>query len=168
MITKKVLASLGPEKAKIAFYLPNPPRLPEDWHESSALNIADLIALNGNHWRKILVIMAKIVCPNNAWREYLPLLLQQDESIHFGQTRLCPNAKIHFVCGQQSAHTLSLDSLSEPQSFRSIHRNNQAIYLIPYLDYRQCPNRTIDALRSAMQTYNTLNSLTREQAFHHP
>lgn len=147
----KTLTQIGPQNAKISFYLPNPPKLPVDWHESSKLNIEDLITLNGNHWRKIFVIIAKIVCPNNNWRDYLPQLLQRDESIHFGKTTLCPSAQIHFVCGQQSAQALSLDILTEPQSFRVINQSNQQICLLPYLDYRQCPNRTIDSLRATLR-----------------
>ncbi|QYJ84944.1 hypothetical protein K0I73_11855 [Shewanella mesophila] len=150
---RKKLTRLGSETAKIGFYLPNPPNLPADWDGASKVNIEELITLNGNHWRKIFVIMAKIVCPNNDWRDYLPLLLQQNESIHFGQSTLCPNAKIHLVCGQQSALALSLDILTEPQSFRVINQSNQQIYLLPYLDYRQCPNHTIASLRTALAAY---------------
>ncbi|QYK03315.1 hypothetical protein K0I62_12390 [Shewanella psychrotolerans] len=149
----KKLAQIGPKNADICFYLPNPPRLPTNWQASSNLNIEELITLNGNHWRKIFVIMAKIVCPTSDWRSYLPKLLQQDESIHFGKTTLCPNGKIHIVCGQQSAQALSLDVLTEPQSFRLINQVNQQICLLPYLDYRQCPNSTIDALRCALEAH---------------
>ena len=146
----KKLTQLGSDTAKIGFYLPNPPNLPADWHESSKIDIEELITLNGNHWRKIFVIMAKILCPNNDWRDYLPQLLQQNESLHFGKSTFCPHAKIHLVCGQQSARALSLDILTEPQSFRLINQFNQQIYLLPYLDYRQCPNHTIESLRAAL------------------
>lgn len=54
---------IGPATASYAFYLPNPPLMPEYWHWEQDNSIAELIALNGNHWRKIFTIMAKICAP---------------------------------------------------------------------------------------------------------
>ncbi|MGX9462133.1 DUF6942 family protein [Shewanella sp. A14] len=46
----------------IIFYLPTAPNLPEHWQATDIDAIAQLVALNGNHWRKIVTIMAKLCC----------------------------------------------------------------------------------------------------------
>ena len=50
----------GRHDADVIFYLPNPPILPLSWQSSQHDAIEQLIALNGNHWRKIVTIMAKL------------------------------------------------------------------------------------------------------------
>ncbi|WP_259394782.1 DUF6942 family protein [Shewanella sp. SR44-3] len=49
---------------EVAFYLPNPPILPNgvssSWQVNTETAIDELIAINGNHWRKIFTIMAKL------------------------------------------------------------------------------------------------------------
>ncbi len=146
---QRVTQQLGPLNAPNCFYLPNPPRLPQEFSTNA---LEPLIELNGNHWRKIIVIMAKIIAPNNNWRAYRNQLLQQNESIVFAQNRLNPKAKRHFICGQQSALALGLPPLNEPKSFDNFHWRGQQVYLLPYLDYRQCPNIMIDVLRQQILT----------------
>ncbi|TVP09079.1 DUF6942 family protein [Shewanella sp. KCT] len=158
----KNVKPLGQDDAKRCFYLPTPPLLPADWQlaqpadlnktdiEITSLNIGSLeslIALNGNNWRKILVIMAKLSAPDDDWRGYMHKLLQRDEQIRFGADALSPMAKEHYVCGQQSAIALGLTPLSDPKTFTHQQENNSQIYLLPYLDYRQCPNALIADLR---------------------
>ncbi|MBB1440171.1 hypothetical protein H5202_16105 [Shewanella sp. SG41-4] len=46
----------------IIFYLPTPPELPAHWQATHPDAITQLVTLNGNHWRKIVTIMAKICC----------------------------------------------------------------------------------------------------------
>ncbi|MGI2171306.1 DUF6942 family protein [Shewanella sp. MF05960] len=62
MQSNQATMMLGPQIADIIFYLPTPPILPADWQATQPDAIAQLIALNGNHWRKIITIMAKICC----------------------------------------------------------------------------------------------------------
>jgi len=62
----------GPAHPDIIFYLPTPPVLPAQWHAAQMDAITQLVELNGNHWRKIVTIMAKICC------------LQHDINIHKG------------------------------------------------------------------------------------
>ncbi len=158
----KNVKPLGQDGAKRCFYLPTPPLLPADWQlaqpadlnkadsEITSLNIGSLeslIALNGNNWRKILVIMAKLSAPDDDWRGYMHKLLKNDEQIRFGADTLSPQAKEHYVCGQQSAIALGLTPLNEPKAFKHQQENNNQIYLLPYLDYRQCPNALIADLR---------------------
>ncbi|WP_233768548.1 MULTISPECIES: DUF6942 family protein [Shewanella] len=52
----------GPMNPDIIFYLPTPPALPEHWQATHVDAVTQLVALNGNHWRKIVTIMAKICC----------------------------------------------------------------------------------------------------------
>ena len=52
----------GPMNPDIIFYLPTPPEIPLHWQASHPDAITQLVALNGNHWRKIVTIMAKICC----------------------------------------------------------------------------------------------------------
>ena len=52
----------GPMNPDIIFYLPTPPALPAHWCAYDANAITQLVDLNGNHWRKIVTIMAKICC----------------------------------------------------------------------------------------------------------
>ncbi|MCG9698353.1 hypothetical protein [Shewanella sp. Isolate11] len=139
--------SLGPSDARTCFYLPNSPLLPEYFNKSGEINIDDIIELNGNHWRKIFVIMAKIAAPDDNWREYKVKLLQRHESIAFGATELNSEAKLHLVCGHQSALSLALPVVKPAKSFQLLSQNGQQIGLLPYLDYRQCPNALIEQLR---------------------
>ena len=56
---------LGPAQASLICYLPNPPQYPQD---CTRTDVAALIAHNGNHWRKILTILAKLcVTDANDW-----------------------------------------------------------------------------------------------------
>lgn len=138
---------LGQDGAKRCFYLPTPPQLADDWQLDTPDSLDKLVALNGNHWRKILVIMAKLSAPDEDWRGYMKRLLKADEQIRFGAARISPHAKEHYVCGQQSAIKLGLTPLSEPKQFLHHSENEQHIFRLPYLDYRQCPNALIAALR---------------------
>ena len=52
----------GANKPDIIFYLPSAPELPAHWQAADSDAITQLIALNGNHWRKIVTIMSKICC----------------------------------------------------------------------------------------------------------
>ncbi|WP_240778457.1 DUF6942 family protein [Shewanella polaris] len=52
----------GPMNPDIIFYLPTPPELSTHWQASHPDAITQLVTLNGNHWRKIVTIMAKVCC----------------------------------------------------------------------------------------------------------
>lgn len=143
---------VGSTSAANCFYLPTAPMLPQTWQYNGPDAIAQLIKLNGNHWRKILVIMAKISAPDDDWRSYMSRLLTQDNRIVFGATELQSDALRHFVCGQQSAKYLNLPILDQNQKFKPLKHDKHMIYLLPYLDYRQCPNHAIADLRSILST----------------
>lgn len=142
--------SIGSTSADTCFYLPTAPIIPSKWHYTQLDAIEQLISLNGNHWRKILVIMAKITAPDTDWRHHMPQLLTQGNHIMFGATALKRNAQHHFVCGQQSAKSLNLPILDQNPKIKVLNHDKHMIYLLPYLDYRQCPNHVIADLRSKL------------------
>ncbi len=118
---------IGSSSATFAFYLPNAPLIPQGWqlHQSDA--IAALIQLNGNHWRKIFTIMAKISSDMADWRHYREhLLLKQREILFIGATRLAPNAQFHLVCGQVAAQQLGImqhaQALSLASNFETMNK----------------------------------------------
>ncbi|MDH0449029.1 hypothetical protein [Shewanella sp. GD04112] len=167
----------GPAAATYAFYLPNPPLLPEDWHWSQDNAIAELIALNGNHWRKIFTIMAKICAPSEDWRNYRDnQLLKQQQMLLIGANALSPHANIHIVCGQAAATALGIaadshiatnalqtnaqrttelqlmqDSQAKLQDVTAMLQvqspHTSCVLLTPYLDYRQYSNALIALTR---------------------
>lgn len=138
-------ALLGAPAAALVLYLPNPPRYPVDRPRADT---AALIDLNGNHWRKILTILAKIACrPAGDWRRYRDeALLQSSEAISFAD-RLEPGAGTHLVAGKASWERFGFDigEFTAVDDGRLYARGN--ILLTPYPDYRQFPNRTIERVR---------------------
>jgi len=165
---------LGPTIATYAFYLPNAPERPENWHSQRDNAIAELIVLNGNHWRKIFTIMAKICTNGEDWRHYRDhLLLKKHEMLLIGANALSPHASIHIVCGQAAAKPLGLSAerFNTPLSnLQTVHQpllhesqgklqdvteivqtssvQKEQVLLTPYLDYRQYSNALIALTRS--------------------
>lgn len=155
--TKKM--NLGSPDPTYCFYLPNPPLLPEHWHVSHEDAVAKLIELNGNHWRKILTIMAKICAPDDNWKHYRDTqLLKQNEVIMIGSNQIFSGRtqKVlwHFLVGAVVSEHLSKQV--EHSSFMVIDDkekllfNNQSTFMTPYLDYRQYPNQLIAATRQVI------------------
>lgn len=118
MITTIAPMTIGNSNSHIAFYLPTPPLLPEGWDAQQANACAALIALNGNHWRKILTIMAKICMPQNQddWRHYRDRTLLQREMILIGATAFAPHTQIHIISGHIAAQTLGITAKNTPRS----------------------------------------------------
>ena len=146
---------IGTQQATTCFYLPTSPKRSEKWSQLDVDATQTLIELNGNHWRKILTIMAKIVVNEQDWRQYRDRdLLKRDESIAIGADSLCCHAQLHIICGKESADTLKLDSAEfvplDLQGTTLLKHPNKDIYLCPYLDYRQFPNIQINFLRQAL------------------
>lgn len=167
---------IGPAAATYAFYLPNPPLVPEDWHWEQDNAIAELIALNGNHWRKIFTIMAKICAHGEDWRHYRNnLLLKKHQMLLIGADSLSPHASFHLVCGQAAATSfgIAVDSNiatdAQQTALQLLHASQgklqdvttimqgqypyaNHVLLTPYLDYRQYSNALIALTRSHLQT----------------
>ncbi|MFG0456506.1 DUF6942 family protein [Shewanella mangrovisoli] len=123
---------IGPAAATYAFYLPNSPLMPEDWHWEQDNAIAELIALNGNHWRKIFTIMAKICAPCEDWRDYRDnLLLKQQQMLLIGANALSPHANIHIVCGQAAATALGIAAESHIATVPQQTTDQQTVQQMP-------------------------------------
>ncbi|WP_299204129.1 hypothetical protein [uncultured Amphritea sp.] len=140
----------NPDSASTLLYLPSPPIVDTE----TPLNYARLCELNGNHWRKILIILAKLQSTESAWRDYRDQqLLTQHEAIIFTD-HLLPGTKLHIVAGKASWQRLGLD----PQTFSPLEASGRVfrrdnIILTPYPDYRQFPNQLIEQLRPIIQAF---------------
>jgi hypothetical protein len=146
---------IGTELATTCFYLPTPPKLPENWSYQDLNATQSMIVLNGNHWRKILTIMAKITVNGQDWRRYRDtLFLKQEESIVITALSLQSEPKVHIICGQESAQSLQINRAEfipiSTQCSSLLKHPHQSIYLCPYLDYRQFPNKQINQLRQEL------------------
>ncbi|PIW59161.1 hypothetical protein [Shewanella sp. CG12_big_fil_rev_8_21_14_0_65_47_15] len=166
---------IGPTAAPYAFYLPNVPLFPDNWHIEQDNAIAELIALNGNHWRKIFTIMAKICAYGEDWRHYRDnLLLKKHQMLLIGADSLSPHASIHLICGQTAATSLGIAIDSDiastgQQAAQHLLQASQGklqdittkvltqsphssfVLLTPYLDYRQYSNALITLTRAHLQ-----------------
>ena len=159
--------TLGPDTAKYCFYLPTLPLFPDNWQHNQVDAVASLIALNGNHWRKIFTIMAKIMCPSEDWKTYRDhFLLKEKEQIHINTKVLSSTAQVHIISGQASADKLTLNLTD----FSPISSNPRLTMLqtclhVPYLDYRQYPNALIEVTRdylASLDIKNEINEATIE------
>jgi len=152
MHDRSSIHTFGPPGAKFCFYLPTPPIFPDDWHYSNPDAVSQLIELNGNHWRKILTIMAKITAPDDNWKHYRDAqLLKQDEQILVGASQLSIQADWHFIVGGISLQ--GLESELQEKTFIALDESGKLLcddgklFRVPYLDYRQYPNKLIALTR---------------------
>ncbi|MGI1936173.1 DUF6942 family protein [Shewanella oncorhynchi] len=157
---------IGNPHARFAYYLPTAPLVPESWHYTQPDAVATLIALNGNHWRKIFTIMAKVSAVGEDWRSYRDqVLLKQNERLCIGGTELMANAKIHLIAGQVAANALGLTMSVNDSGAQHLTAQNKSItvlklpsslgqhcLLTPYLDYRQYPNQLFALTRQHLAT----------------
>ncbi|GGB51673.1 hypothetical protein K8B83_10895 [Shewanella inventionis] len=168
---------LGPQTADVIFYLPTPPITPTNWQATHPDAVAQLMALNGNHWRKIFTIMAKIcsvepdITLNNgaAWKAIRANLFCDSTQANtlltqpsLGRRLSCqiqivePNTaplhlctqQWHIVCGKETQQRLGIDT----QAGHAVAQTNkirrqQTCLLTPYLDYRQYSNALIETTR---------------------
>ncbi|GIU53606.1 MULTISPECIES: DUF6942 family protein [Shewanella] len=184
---KKYGLKIGVDNPEIAFYLPNAPLMPNfnsALYSGICLNlehqvnvdigadvdIEKVIELNGNHWRKIFTIMAKITVSDDkpeSWRNHRNQVLSVNGSglktiLHIKSEKLCSNAKIHIICGQQAFDDLSriepLAHLNDNQTVTVLGDKqkimaHKQILIAPYLDYRQFPNQLISELRQYIKSF---------------
>lgn len=136
------------EVAKTVFILPTPPKGEYLVGPNGHLNkpsVADIITQDGNHWRKILTIMAKLTAAKMDWREYRDTrLIQERECILFQMPENFDQDKIYYVCGGQMQ-----SALEERRDFvqvdeKGLLKVDQNLIFCPYPDYRQFPNKLID------------------------
>lgn len=155
MCVSSIINSLGSPGAKFCFYLPSAPIIPENWHHGASDAVSQIIENNGNHWRKILTIIAKITAPDDNWKLYRDTqLLKRDEQILVGASRLSAQAEWHFIVGGVSQR--QLESETQDKSFIALDdagklvSDSSQIFKVPYLDYRQYPNILIELTRKQL------------------
>ncbi|WP_261841918.1 DUF6942 family protein [Aliamphritea ceti] len=145
-------SSLGNSQAEICLYLPTPPILENGWQ-----GYDDAVRQNGNHWRKILIILSKIACPTDDWRSHRDNALLETEAINF-RNSLNTAAKVHLIAGKASWERLGMiaseqspaDTGFTPLDDSGMLWRKDNLILTPYPDYRQFPNHQIDCLRAAL------------------
>ena len=146
---------LGASKneAQCVFLLPNKPVLFKDGSAvlPDKASVALLIELNGNHWRKILTIMAKLLAPHyDGWREFRDDDLLNKVGIAFGVNQLEGYQGMLFIVGNTFR-----DVWPVPDSAKKIGEGHIASFSssrvwCPYLDYRQFPNVLIERIRETI------------------
>ncbi len=142
---------LGNPHARVILYLPTAPQL----DHGTQINVTALIAANGNHWRKILTILAKLCAPDDDWRSYRDQhLLRNHEALCFADQLQhdATHNRLHLIAGKASWNRLGLHAEQlRPldDSARVLVHDNQI--LTPYPDYRQFPNALIAQLRPLIQ-----------------
>ncbi|MGR0279832.1 DUF6942 family protein [Marinomonas dokdonensis] len=146
---------LGPKTGlKYVFLLPNPPLLRDapdhGWVETP--NVAQLIEDNGNHWRKIVTIMAKLISTDEQdWRCYrdehlfdqcaLVFSLQQLKQIEGDKCTL-------FIVGNGFRQAMPISENAQTLGDKQLaYVNQDRTIWCPYLDYRQFPNALVSAIR---------------------
>ncbi|MFT5706120.1 MAG: hypothetical protein ACI9ES_000391 [Oceanospirillaceae bacterium] len=150
------VASLGVMQPKIVLYIDNQPLT----LEGNVANVAELIEKNGNHWRKIFTIFAKL-CSDDDWRVYRDTqLLQQEEQINF-TSQMYEQATVHIFSGKQcwqrfSVAESALDNMRQSSCKRVFYKTNQQGRLLlysPYFDYRQFPNILIMEVKAIIDRF---------------
>lgn len=148
-----MIKTIGPDSAIFTLYLPNPPSEIPPTMDLARPDIALLTTLNGNHWRKIFTILAKLSAPDDNWRGYRDQhLLQHAEQISFSDT-LEEREGWHLVAGKASWQRLGFaDEMDQPHDMQPLDEEGRIyikdrIVLVPYPDYRQFPNQLIEMLR---------------------
>ncbi|WP_432470629.1 DUF6942 family protein [Amphritea sp. HPY] len=143
------------EQAETILYLPAPPILPT----GDTLNLPELIKINGNHWRKILTIYAKLCCTKGRWQDYRDQkLLHNVDAISFAN-QLIDNQNprcSHIVAGKASWARLGiepsqLDDIDAEGMAKSCAYKKGQLILTPYPDYRQFPNALIEQVKHVLQ-----------------
>lgn len=140
-----------PDRAKYVFLLPNIPVLPScinrDYFENP--NVTELVKLNGNHWRKIFTIMAKLTSADyDAWRLHRDNSLFNETAMIFSTDQMATYNGCLFIVGKTFHEHFPVKGVpvcdrGEPLAYVSLPH-----VWCPYLDYRQFPNRLIEALRA--------------------
>lgn len=141
------------EEARYVFLLPNEPVLSVQNNSvlSFQVSVDELIELNGNHWRKILTIMAKLTSPEYGdWREFRDKALLQKVGVAFSRDQLTNYKGVLFVVGNTFREAWPIPEMAQKIGDKHV----AAFYLnriwCPYLDYRQFPNILIEAVREAI------------------
>ena len=148
---------LGAQGSDVILYIENHPVVPQKLKSNELISIPDLIDLNGNHWRKIFTIFAKLVSPDENWREYRDqCLLTKNEAICFTDERQ-QSAQVNIVSGKSCWERMGFDMADfislDPQQRLWVKDD---VLCSPYFDYRQFPNALIVIAREWIKTRRAL------------
>lgn len=150
---KSIWLGQNPLQSKYIFILPNLPKWPNEM-DFSRPNVMDLIELNGNHWRKILTIMAKLtVSKEGDWQTHRDHTLFEQLAVTFDVASfkqfkdLSKHTRV-FIVGGKLRTELPVSQESTKLSYECWHQANYV--WCPYLDYRQFPNALVNELRDVM------------------
>ncbi|MEO9656392.1 DUF6942 family protein [Marinomonas sp.] len=149
---------LGPRASlNYVFLLPNPPLLRDapDHGWVDCPNVAHLIEDNGNHWRKIVTIMAKLIATDELdWRRYRDAHLFDHCALVFSldQLKQIENEEYTlFVVGNLFRAEIPVSKNAQKLGEKQIaYVNQDRTIWCPYLDYRQFPNALVAAIRSKL------------------
>jgi hypothetical protein len=138
------------KEADCVFLLPNAPILPAAVGLSflTRPSVSVLIELNGNHWRKILTIMSKLIVPRyDSWKIFRDVQLFDRVGVAFSVDQLDDYKGLVFIVGNTFRDVWPVADCAQ-----TIGDSHQAFVHLPYvwcpyLDYRQFPNVLIEALR---------------------
>lgn len=135
------------------FLLPNIPQLPLGKSHYSDCTYQELVDLNGNHWRKILTIIAKLCSKDNEdWRIVRDQSIWQRATLIFTAEELPLSDQWQVIVGKSFYKDLPIPAEAKPIESGQ-HRafvDSKRIWT-PYLDYRQFPNALIDALKTEIR-----------------
>lgn len=145
----------GIEEARFVFLLPNMPILPDQvlGQVNPEVSCAELVTLNGNHWRKILTIMAKLTTPAlEDWRAWRDEEMLGCVSLIFNSKEIERAQGIKIVVGNTFREAILIPE--EALVLGEKHRAYQTgqFYWCPYLDYRQFPNALVEELRALLHS----------------
>ncbi|WP_346839741.1 hypothetical protein [Microbulbifer sp. SAOS-129_SWC] len=113
----------------------------------------DLVALNSNHWRKIVTLLAKIASPAaDDWRQFRDAHLFQATALCFSP-QLNPNARWHWIGGKDNLQRFTeLQHRARPLADAPdiLLDADRHLLLTPYPDYRQLSNALVARIRTAL------------------
>lgn len=137
----------------ITFLLPNHPDLPDDVTHYEEMSTSALIAYNGNHWRKILTIIAKLVADaEEDWRIVRDKELWYRAKLVYSEELPVLNTSPLIIVGQTFRQQFPIANDAKVLGEGTRHQAYVADDRIwtPYLDYRQFPNSLIEELRQTL------------------
>ncbi|CUB03464.1 DUF6942 family protein [Marinomonas fungiae] len=135
------------------FLLPNAPKLPEGASSYGECSYDEIVNLNGNHWRKILTIIAKLCSQEDEdWRIVRDQSIWQRATLIFTVEELTLEDEWVFIVGKSFSKDLPIPTravLVEDGKHQAFIEHRRI--WTPYLDYRQFPNALIDALKNEIR-----------------
>lgn len=116
--------------------------------------LSHIVEQTGNHWRKIFNICAKIgfaLWPEKtqSWQQYRDsLLFRQSASLclFFSPPPTLKEGQLLLILGKQYRREIFPDAGFTAVSEVVYRHPELPIYQVPYFDYRQLPNKQLDAL----------------------